>query len=85
MQPMPAPDLPDGWDTMSVGSLWDALNDPRRRPTPKATIDAVVYCVRERGVSALKEPANLARLARCDAGARAEINRQVASLEGMPA
>jgi hypothetical protein len=82
---MPPPDLPDRWHTISVGSLWDALNDPRRHATPQVTIEAVMDTVRERGVAALKEPANLERLSRCDARARAEINRRVATLEKVPA
>jgi hypothetical protein len=86
MRRMPAPDLPNRWDEMSVGSLWDALNDPRRHATPQATVDAVMYAVRERGVTALKEPANLERLSRCDVKARAEINRRAAAfVEKVPA
>ena len=85
MRRMPPPDLPHGWDTMCVGSLWDALNDPRRHSTPQVTIEAVVHAVRERGVDALKEAATIERLSRCDAKARAEINRRVAALEKVPA
>jgi hypothetical protein len=39
-----------------------------------------MWTVRERGVAALNEPANIQRLERCDAPARAEINRRVAKL-----
>jgi hypothetical protein len=39
-----------------------------------------VYCVRERGLAALKEPANLERLTHCDAAAKTEINRRIARL-----
>jgi hypothetical protein len=77
---MPAPDLPDGWDSMSVGSLWDALNDPRRHQTPQSTVEAILYCVKERGSTALKEPANIERLKRCDDKARAEIRLRAAKL-----
>jgi hypothetical protein len=49
----------------------------RDLPTPKTVIDAVVFCVRHRGIAALKEPANVERLSRCDEWARTEINRQV--------
>jgi hypothetical protein len=56
--------------------------DPRNRPTPKAVIDAVVLCVRQRGIAALKEPANVERLSRCDESARAEINRQIERISG---
>jgi hypothetical protein len=80
---MPRPSgraLPDGWETMSVGRLWDALNDPARFATPDSTIDAVLYCVRKRGIAALKEPANINRLKRCDEAARATIDRRIAAL-----
>ena len=51
------------------------------RPTPPVTIEAVLYSVRERGLAALKEPANLERLSRCDEAARAQINERIAKLE----
>jgi hypothetical protein len=75
-------DLPNN---LSVGALWQQLNDPRRWPTPPSTVEAICRCVRERGIEALKEPANVDRLARCDEAARAEINRRVAQLQkGLP-
>jgi hypothetical protein len=49
----------------------------QRRPTPETTIGAIMYCVREYGFASLKEPANLERLSRCDAAAKAEINRRI--------
>jgi hypothetical protein len=55
------------------------------RPTPQATIEAIMYGVRARGVAALKEPANAERLRRCDAAARAEINRRIAALQQLAA
>jgi len=58
-------ELPKNWDRMSVGALWNALNDPARHPTPQSTIDAIIYCVRTRGIAALKESANEERLSRC--------------------
>jgi hypothetical protein len=58
------------------------LND--RRPTPEATVEAILYSVRERGVAALKEPANVDRLSRCDQAALAEIDRRVAKLKDVP-
>jgi hypothetical protein len=68
------------WDSMSVGGLWDALNDPRRFGTPKSTVEAILYCVKARGATALKEPANVERMARCDDKARAKIRLLVAEL-----
>ena len=52
----------------------------RERPTPQTTIEAVMHSVRERGVAALKEPSNVARLRTCDASARAQINARMARL-----
>jgi hypothetical protein len=51
-----------------------------RFPTPQSTIEAVLYCVRQRGAAALNEPANIARLLRCDEAAREQINQRI---EGM--
>jgi hypothetical protein len=49
--------------------------------TPQTTIEAVMYCVRERGLAALREPANQQRLITFDDAARAEVNRRIAKLE----
>jgi hypothetical protein len=46
----------------------------RERPTPEVTVLALMHAVRERGLAALDEPANVVRLSRCDAAARAELN-----------
>jgi hypothetical protein len=81
-QHRPEYNLPVHWDTMSVGALWEALNDPRRWPTPQSTIEAVMHAVRARGVDALQEPATLERLLQCDGTAKAEINRRIAALKG---
>jgi len=53
---------------------------PRPRPTPQATIDAVMYCVRTRGIEALREPANIERLQTCDVAARQQINLRIRRL-----
>jgi hypothetical protein len=50
------------------------------RPTPRATIDAVMWTVGERGLKALRESANQERLARCDVAARAQINHRIERL-----
>src|SRR5262249_5948109 len=60
-------------DSVSLERAWAELNDSRNRPTPKATVDAVLFAVRTRGLAALQEPATKARVASCDARARAEI------------
>jgi hypothetical protein len=63
---------------MSLGALWDHLNRPRK--TPQSTIEAVIHSVRERGVAALIEPANIERLLECDDDTRIEINEKIARL-----
>jgi hypothetical protein len=68
-------------DNVSLDRAWAEINDSRNRPTPPATIEAIMYCVRERGIRALKEPANVERLSRCDAAAMAQINKRIAKMK----
>jgi hypothetical protein len=63
---------------ISFVTLWNYLNRPQR--TPQTTIEAIMYVVRERGVAALKEPANIERLLLCDDAARTEINERIGRL-----
>jgi hypothetical protein len=51
------------------------------RPTPQTTIEAIMWCVRERGLAALKERINQERLSRCDAAARQQINKRIERLK----
>jgi hypothetical protein len=67
-------------DNVSLNAAWTQLNNFRNRPTPRATIEAVMHSVRERGLAALKEPATAERLECCDATARAEINQRIEKL-----
>jgi hypothetical protein len=53
----------------------------KQRPTPQTTVEAIMYCVRERGPAALKEPNNQERLSRCDAAARQQINERIERLK----
>ena len=80
-QPKHDAGLPPNWHEMSFGALRDRLNHPSRWATPQATIEAIMVTVRARGVAALKEPANVERLKRCDDAAKAEINRRIAMLQ----
>src|SRR5262249_9332805 len=57
----------------------ERLNDAR--PTPQATIEAVMHAARERGIAALKEPRTTERLKRCDAAAKAKIEQLIAKLQ----
>jgi hypothetical protein len=59
---------------------WHELNDSRGHPTPQVTIEALLYCVRQRGLAALKESANIERLSRCDAAAKTQIDRRIEKL-----
>lgn len=57
-----------------------AAPKPKERSTPQTTIEAILWCVRERGLNALREPENIERLSRCDTGAKAEINQRIEAL-----
>jgi hypothetical protein len=46
-----------------------------------AEIEAILYCVRERGLAALKDPKNLERLRTMDAAARARLNKRIEELK----
>jgi hypothetical protein len=55
---------------------------PRPALTPQVTVEAIMHCMRTRGISTLQESANVERLARCDAAALAEIDRRIKKLTG---
>jgi hypothetical protein len=69
--------LPKNWDTLSLDALSSALNDPARHATPQSTVEAILFCVRSRGLAALKEPANEERLSRCDEAAMKQIHDRI--------
>jgi hypothetical protein len=66
--------------SVTLEQAWNEINDPRNRPTPEVVVEAIMIAVRERGLAALKEPATAERLERCDAAAKAEIERRIAKL-----
>jgi hypothetical protein len=66
-------------DNVSLDRAYNEFNKPLS--TPQTTIEAILHCVRERGVAALKELANLERLSRCDAAAKVQIDRRIKKLE----
>jgi hypothetical protein len=70
--------IPRNWDAMSMDGLEHLFR--QQRPTPQATIEVILYAVRERGVAALREPANIERLVRCDQAAKEQIDRRIAKL-----
>jgi hypothetical protein len=53
-----------------------------RNSTPAVTVEAVLCSIRTRGLAALKEPAVLERLNRCDTAAKLEINKRIERLLG---
>jgi hypothetical protein len=57
-----------------------AKSASRNRSTPDVVVEAILHCVRERGPKALKEPANIERLRRCDAAAKAQIDQRIEKL-----
>jgi hypothetical protein len=67
-------------DDVSLERAWAEINDRSNYPTPQVTIEAILYCVRESGVAALKDPANVERLARCNESAKAQINKRIERL-----
>jgi hypothetical protein len=48
--------------------------------TAQSTIEAIVYCVRARGIAALQEPANEERLSRCDQAAMKQIHERIKTM-----
>ena len=76
-QPHPRSSLGER-NEMPIDALYRELNKPSA--TPQATVEAIMIAVRERGLAALKDAANVERLARCDQAARAQINRRIARL-----
>ena len=68
-------------DDVSIERAWNEINNPHSRPTPQSTVEAILHCVRERGIATLDEPKNIERLRGCDVTALAEINQRIAKLK----
>jgi hypothetical protein len=77
-RPRRTPRIPANWQEISLDTLYEHFN--KTRPTLQTTIEAILHCVRGRGVAALKEPANIERLTRCDAAAKVQIDRYIKKL-----
>jgi hypothetical protein len=58
----------------------NGFNDPHRYATSQTTVEAILYCVRTRGVMALEEPGNKERLAKCDTAAKEQITERIKGL-----
>ena len=71
----------------------EADQRPRRVPakivdaprTPQTVVEAIMFCVRERGVRALKEPKVWAWLEGCDADAKRQLKSKIKKLQGIDA
>ena len=66
----------------SLEAVHARLNDPRRFPTPQTTIEAIMYCVGERGLAALEVRKVQGWLSDCDVRAREQINERIERLRG---
>jgi hypothetical protein len=78
-RPQRSPRIPANWQEMSLDALYQHFN--KTRPTPQTTVEAILHCVRERGIKALGEPANQERLSRCDGAAREQIEARIAKMK----
>lgn len=65
---------------MSVGALWEVVNNPRGHRTPQSIVDAIMVAVKARGIAALDEAANVAQLECCGADAKALLNKRIEAL-----
>jgi hypothetical protein len=65
---------------MSTPASSRCFSQNNRSATPQPTVEAIMVAVRERGLAALKDAANVERLARCDRSAREQINQRIARL-----
>ncbi len=66
---------------IGLDELYWRLNDPKRLSTPQSVIEAIMYCVRERGLATLEEPANLQRLRIFDDPAKAQLSERIEKLQ----
>jgi hypothetical protein len=46
--------LPSNWEEMSIGHLWDCLNDPQRHPIPKSVVDTFQHLINQGDQEKLK-------------------------------
>jgi len=80
-------DAMPGFDLSTFEKLCDEVERKAKpeastsRPTPQSVVEAVMWCVRERGIGALREPENIRRLKECDEAARAQIDARIERLE----
>jgi hypothetical protein len=65
---------------MSTPASSRCFSHNNRSATPQTTVEAIMVAVRERGLGALEEAANVERLVRCDQAARRQINERITRL-----
>lgn len=80
LQPCPSPGFCRSCRAADACARQQRTTQNGTRPTPRSTIEAIMWCVHERGLGALHEHANIERLVRCDDGAKTEINQRIARL-----
>jgi len=68
---------------IGLDELYWRLNDPKRFSTPQIVIEAVMHSVRERGLAALEESANLQRLRTFDDSVKAQLNERIEKLQAL--
>jgi hypothetical protein len=66
-------------DDFSLERAWHELRD--NRPTPEVTVEAIRQSVRERWLKELDEQVNQEQLGRCDAEARARLDRWLTNFQ----
>jgi len=65
-------------DGISIERAWSELNQrDRSAPAPQATVEALIFSLRKRGVQALKEPATLRRLSEINEAQSLEVAERV--------
>jgi hypothetical protein len=67
-------------DDVSLNAAWAEFSDPRDRPIPKATIDAIMFDLRERGTKALEESATKRRLSELSEQQLIEVGNRLQQL-----
>ena len=75
----PPAHIPRDWEDMTLDELWTLFK--RERPTPQATVEALTFALRERGVAALTEPKVQSRLVELSDGQLLEVATRLQKLK----
>lgn len=66
--------------TSCLATLYEYLNHSDRHSTPEMTVEAIMFAIREDGVSAVREPDTRERLQRCDDNAKEQLRQRAKKL-----